>query len=239
MNEIIKSVCNRITGFLSPVFVFPEPFVPAEESESETRLREILGVSNTDSDYEVFGILQAIYSFPEYADLFNETNTTCVLSDYERPPAKLNGGTLVGDQNGPAHIEREAAEWPIQKRFTIDYVTDNLLRTNHGITKIEFEVRELDGLLHINWPETLGVQGDVEVIGTNPFQSGFQLQVIQNPIRFPYDLIYDRLRKSTGFMSEILLSQNLVDPFYYAQSPMEGVAVAATALGLNNQAVYG
>jgi hypothetical protein len=239
MNEIIKAVCNRTTGFSSPVFFFPEPFTPAKETPSEQKLREVLKVTTGDNDYEVFGILQAIYAFPEYAELFAEKGTTCVLDQFERPAALLSGGILLGNSRGPAVIERKANEWPVQKRFNITRINDKLFRTYYNKERVDFEVRESDGKLFVTWPEFLGVRGDVEIMAENPFQSGFQMDVIQHPLRFPYKALYEHLRKSTGFMSEILLSQNLVDSFYYAQSPIEGVAVAATALGLNNREVYG
>lgn len=238
MNEILRSLTNRPGGYISSTIFDTGEFVPdLEPTELEQQVRSTMGLDVTDTDYYVKGILRAVDAFPAIRNQFGQTSQTYDDRSSARPTPIFNGGNLLAGIDGPAYIEREANEWPVQFRFDISYVTSSVLTTRYERARHTFKVRSTSSGLAVDWPSFIGIRGVVDPDDDNTFDEDFKLTVIQEPVVFPYQLLYDKLRAISG-VEEILRSEGLIEPFYYTRSPIEGVAIMAIALGLKNKAVY-
>lgn len=236
MNEILLSITNRDTGFVSPGLKVVGGFVPGIETDSEYELRNLLGLRESDHEFCLKGVLMAIESYPEVRAAFGEKFRTYDLARLTRQSPTYNNGHIGPDRHGPATVIRVPEEWPTYFNITLKYNRPGIGIIAGGSRQEEVHVRQLsDGALEVEWPAWTGISG--KIWASDAFESGFVFSIEHEPASYPYKKTAEELEKSSALRDQ-LQRHGLTIPFYYAHNEVEKVAVAALALGLSNTSVY-
>jgi hypothetical protein len=227
INRILHTVTNRATGFVSPVFPKFADFVPRIMTGEALALLKFLQLDREDTDFFVVGILQAVDAFPCIRESFGPEIRTYDLSMFSLPTPELVNCQLVDGPLGPPSLRRIPEEFPTQSVVQLSYRADDVMHAELGDRIFDFPVRAAGTCLHPEWPEALGIKGDLE------WHAGFSAQINFWPTGFPYQALADAL-DAFAPKSALLSQSGLSSHYHLAFSAIEKVAITALALGLSN-----
>lgn len=231
MNELLHLLTNRDSGYAWTEFPSLRPFYPKPETEVTRHVREFMGLHRQATDYFVMGALMTLASVPEFHELFDPT-TTYDLKFYAPPVDQVVGGQLLPDSFGPPYIKRVPAEWPANQTVTVSYLEPALVKIAFGDRQEIAPCGSLNGVLHIVWPQGVGVRGGLKP--DEAWAEGSVVQIEHTPAGLPYSVIVDQLSENL-VKDSLLTSSGMRDSYVSAQNDRERVAALLTGLALETR----
>ena len=236
MNEILKYVTNR-NSFVSPCLALPsgDLFYPATV-DPWAAIRAQLGLDVTTTDYHVLGVLSALYSFPYLTAEFKETQRSFELWDISVPADTYQGVVLVPAQDGTPNLRRTAGA-SFDPVMSFSFLEDGYMSAvvdgvRYAVPVLSFgsRLRVLDSAFPVE------ITGELQMTGSNAWGPLFAAFITHYPA-FPYAQIVTAI-ETTQTHAALLLDTDLTNPYIFAESPAEKIAVIAAALGLTNRQNY-
>lgn len=232
MNEILRGVTNRETGFASAAFPVNSTWQPGVESAEAAACRKLLHLQQGQPDWYTVGALSTLYSFPDYLDMIGERERTYELAAYVRPANVYMGGSLYPTPKGPPIVKRVPSEWPVQFRITLQYESDSTGLVSWGISSQSIRVRHLGDRTIPDWLPPVGISG--EVLRNTPWASGYVFEILHEPAYYPHVVVAGRLSQHAPTL-ELLRRASLSGAFHGARSSAERLAIVLTALAIDQR----
>lgn len=232
MDELLNALTNRNSGFCSLEFPLRSDYIPREQNEFQTEVRDLLGLSRTDTDYFIHACLAIMATQPDLSALFGEQERSYDLQLYRAAPPQLSNGALEHDNGIPGGVVRLAAEWPVQFEMTLLRLgPTSALLTLPGQPEELLRIDTLDDRLRLPWPVWSGITG--LLVPRSEWANDSTIRIQHVPVRFPFRELRAALQESDAVMF-LLTNTQLLDAFLNTHSPQRAVALAITALGLSN-----
>jgi hypothetical protein len=159
MSNILLGYLTGRQTFATAGLTAPDAGVTSEPMEA---LRQFLGLTRTDTDWAVMGMLAAVESAIDLWPLL-PVDPAFTAASWIRPDDIWKGGTLIPDAQGPVLAVTEQQVWPTG-------ITWNLYKIDSNQASLQGEYQQftlpvaLEGmLLKPVWPEDLGWQGHVQL----------------------------------------------------------------------------
>ena len=233
-NKFLHALTNR-NFFLHPGFRGMDDFVPSVDATAD-RVRDLLGLNDTEHDYYIVGLLQAVAAFPHIRSQLDDPHVTYDLLDYRPPVAGVSGASLLGDVNGPPAITIIPAAFPTGFEVTLVWrTTTSFTMTAEGLDSI-LKVRHSNGTVFPEWG-ACGIRGRLVLADGNAWADGCEVIISHTPVTYPYRLAVQAVSGSPHALS-IIDSAGCMEAFYSSQDDVEKMAVVALALASLNKAVY-
>lgn len=196
-------------------------------TEVAQAVQQFLGTK--DDPRWAMAVYRIVLSDPHVSLLLDENETknlrgklpTELKTDGEYKLKAIRGNYL---STKPATVEFDS--WPYNSFITLYYAQPTLSQLSYGGKTIMTTCRAEGNILDIDWPDDTGLVGAVEC--PSPPQQGMTI-AIQALLQYPVDTVI-RAAKNTPSVTALLEHQNLVDEFYFGDSPEEKLAVLVLAL---------
>lgn len=226
-NAVIYLVTNRSGDFRHPSLASCDRYTPIPEAPDEIKLRALLRLNDTSTDYYVMGALMAVYAFPDILAEYRETGRSFEPTLWEPDEDVLTGGAFRDTSQDAFYLHRVPDEWPVAMSWDIAFMDATTALVTVGDARYRVPVRASGGSLYATWPEALGLRGAVDLDGS--WTSGATLHLEHVPVSFPYHRAVEKVMASPGSLS-LISARGYMGAFYSAQSDIEKFALALTAL---------
>lgn len=139
------------------------------------------------------------------------------------------GYRLISDKGQYPSIKpaaARAASWPFSSIIELSYVRPDAVQLIYGGKTVAAQCNKHENVLSIAWPEDTGISGALEC-PTAP-QQGMQV-VIPVLLQYPVSTVVTAA-KNVEHVITLLEHQNLIDDFYFGDSPEEKLAILVLAM---------
>lgn len=228
INRIIHLVTNRSGDFHHLSLASVADYEPHTEPKYEKSLREFLRLNDTDTDYYVVAAISSIYAFPELYHEFGEQQRTFDLSQWRSDDDAGYPSQFVNTREDAFNLHRVPTEFPVAMQWDLSFLDSATLLIKLATRRFNVTAREANGILYVEWPEELGIQGAIDLNGQS-WSSGFKMTVLHTPTGFPYTELVRQLDNRED-ARRILTDRGYMDNYYSAQSDIEKCALTYTAL---------
>lgn len=242
INKLIHALSNRKGPFNTPAFVVDPDFKPTVITREEQKLRDLLFLNVTTTDYYLKAYLACLEAFPDIKALADDDVVSYKLSDFTPRGVEISGGELLSKANSVGYYRDLAPmELPVDLTWRLHYSDAHHIRVlalETGLVRnVSYTVSGTvpNQTLRINWPDDVPFDGPVSL--QQVWGEGAAVEILVEPSAFPYQLLVDRLR-SNGLLMRLLIDNKFVDEYTAFPDPQRRIALACICLALANPSVY-
>lgn len=241
-NKLLHALTNRNGPFQEPMFVGWPEFVPAVIQAPEQRLRELMMLHVTTTDYYVKAYLSCIEAYPDIKELADDTITSYVMTDFPPRGVEMSGGDFLSKANSIGYYNDVAAfSFPVVLTYRVSYLDSLNVKVEGvetGIVRVIPYTKSgtaPNETLRIEWPDDIPFHGPLSLSLT--WLEGAMVEINVSPSAFPYALVAHRIQGNPWLM-RLLIKNQFVDEYVSVPDPQRKVALAAMVLALSNTSVY-
>lgn len=129
INKLIHALANRSGPFQDPMFVGDPDFKPAVIGVPEQKLRELMMLHITDTDYYLKAYLSVLEAFPDIKALANETSVSYDVSDTPPRGVEMDGAEFYSKINSVGYFSDQApTSFPVALTYRFSYIDANNLK---------------------------------------------------------------------------------------------------------------
>jgi len=224
------------------MFASDPTFVPANLSADDLKLRSILCLDYTTSDYYLKNYVALADIYPDILSVLNDTVTSYQTKDFLPRGVRMQGATLLSNPGVSGfYSDLRPLSLPIGLSYSIDFVAPVVCQITQIETGITLQAGCIsssdpnDILLRIDWPDGVPFQGPLRL--TQPWVSGAHVYIQTEPSRFPYADAVNKLQQQPR-LSQLLMTYGVLEAFKNTYDPMDKLVIALLVIALSNPSVY-
>lgn len=141
-------------------------------------------------------------------------------------PSGYRLGTIRGIYQNTKPVRVKNDTWPYLPNVSILYSTPSTVKLTYGNKTVTAKCVVKDKVLDISWPEDTGIVGAL-ICDRIPYRG--MTVTIPALLQYPSSAVVEAAKKTQDVL-ELLERTNLVDEFYFGDSPDEQIAVIVLAM---------
>lgn len=224
------------------MFVGDPNFKPAIVGVPEQKLRELMLLDVTDTDYYLKAYLSVLEGYPDILALADEVSVSYSMRDIPPRGVEMDGAEFYAKINSVGYFTDQApTSFPVPLTYRITFIDSLNLKIaalETGIVRVvSYQKSGVDPneTLRVEWPEDIPFKGPLSLLQT--WNEGAMVEISVTPSAFPYDLLAKRIQ-GNPWLTRLLVNNRLVDEYTAVPDSQRKVAIAAIVLALSNPSVY-
>jgi len=239
INKLLHALSNR-DSFHEPVFRSDTGFSTKVVGEEERKLRALLLLDVTDTDYYLKVYLGLIHAYPDIEAHFDDKGRTYDVEDFGIQAVQIDGADFMSAVNAIGlFTDPVSEELPVNLRYRIRYdqpeYAELSVRESGLIRKSRYNLSADGKVIHIDWPDDFPFSGPLQL--QEPWAMGSEINIAVEPRHFPYEVMVSRLSNNAYLIRQIS-EAGLVDEYVNTQDHQRKVAIALAILAANNTSVF-